>query len=97
MTHASAMTPKRTGNHRIFAFLNNVFFIIFSLMDLCVRFRRPKGHLLPGGTTLTETPGDGKDALIPRRGSRRTKIKDFLHRGAEKAPLFVYMIDIIEK
>jgi hypothetical protein len=95
MIHASAMTPKRTGNHLICVFLKNVFFIIFSVMDLCVRFRRPKRHLRPGESTLTETPGDGKEALFPPAGAVTLKIKGFLHRGAKKAPLFIYILDII--
>jgi hypothetical protein len=91
------MTPRRTGNHRICAFLKNGFFIIFSVMDLCVRFRRPQRHLRSGGSTLAETPGDGKDALISSAAAAILKSKDFLHRGAEKAQHFIYMPDIIEK
>jgi hypothetical protein len=91
------MTPKRTGNHLICAFLKNGFFIIFSVMDLCVSFRRPQRHLRPGGSTLTETPGDGKGALYPSAAAVTLKIKSFLHRGVEKALLFIYILDIINK
>jgi hypothetical protein len=54
-------------------------------------------HLCPEGTTLTETPGDGKDALIPAAAAAILKSKDFLHRWAGKAQHFIYMPDIIEK
>jgi hypothetical protein len=95
MTHVSAMTPKRTGNHRICVLLKKGFFMTFSLMDLCARFRRQQGPPRPGGSTLTETPGDGKEALFPPATALILKIKNFLHRRAEKGLLFIYLLDII--
>jgi hypothetical protein len=55
-----------------------------------------RGIFVPG-LNVNRNTGGWQECIDPLGSGPRRKIKKFLHRGTEKAPLFSFMVDIIDE